>query len=234
MWWGRRGIEEPIEDEEFDWDLTRMDTDTLAGSYSRGQVNAFGEIWRRHYGRMRAMAREELGPFRALSRLYEPDDALCDVAGRMIERALAGDWADEIACGNDFWRFFHNVLRQCIRDEQDRLSAIKRGGEGSRKSPPGRPRRRTFFGRRPSVQEEEDTLDLIASKEPTPEVIAMTEDLIARLFDRLDDGLRLVASLRLSNRPVPLIAEETGLSERTVARRLKEIRRIWKRSGLLD
>jgi ECF sigma factor len=62
----------------------------------------------------------------------------------------------------------------------------------------------------------------------------MSEDIMRRLFERLDEEQALVAEFRLANYRIPEIVAKTGLSRRTIARRLKEIRRIWDRSGLLD
>jgi RNA polymerase sigma factor (sigma-70 family) len=212
--------------------LVELDTGDLFERFVIGENRAFGEIWRRHYRRMRAIARRYLQPYRELRSRYEADDFLDDVVGRLTKKALRGELV-RIGSSGEFWALFRKVLRQCIREEHQRLRAGKRGGEGMN-PPVGEGKRYSLFGwRGPDVPIAED-LDLIGSGDPDPEILAMTEETIGRLFDLLDEEQALISHLRLALFTVPEIKERTGLSERTIARRLKEIRRIWKRSGLLD
>jgi hypothetical protein len=118
-------------------DLACLDTDALVVQLVRGQINALGEIWRRHCGRMHSMARLDLRPFQELNRLCEADDILRKAAADLTWRALTGGLINKVSCRNDCWLLFRDVLRHCIRDAQERNSAIKRGGEGSKKRPAG-------------------------------------------------------------------------------------------------
>jgi RNA polymerase sigma factor (sigma-70 family) len=213
--------------------LADLDSDALIRRYVRGDDLALGEIWRRYQGRMRAMATYYLRRYRDLGRHYDADDAVCEAMHRLAQRAHGAEHVDRITCSNDFWLFFRNLLRQCIRDECDRQAAIKRGGGGSkRRSRDGA--RRSPSGRPSTDGDVADNLQAVASREPSPESVVLGEELTWRLMGLLDDEQRLIAGLRLSGRSVPEIVRETGRSERTVFRRLTEIRQIWGRSGLLD
>jgi RNA polymerase sigma factor (sigma-70 family) len=217
---------------EVEEDLVEIDTGDLFERFVCGENRAFGEIWRRHYRRMRAIAGRYLQPYRELGSRYEADDFLDEVVGRLTKKALRGEVV-RVGSSGEFWTLFRKVLRQCIREEHQRLCAGKRGGDGAK--PPVRAGKRyiLFGGRRADDAVAED-LDLIGAGDPDPELLAMTEETIGRLFDLLDEEQALISHLRLALFTVPEIAERTGLSERTIARRLKEIRRIWERAGLLD
>jgi len=97
----------------------------------------------------------------------------------------------------------------------------------------GGKRRWPFAGWR-VADEAPDKLNLIASNRPGPDAIAMTEDILRRLFGLLDQQQVLILKLRLANHSVPSIVDVTGIPKRTIQRRLKEIRRIWDEADLLD
>jgi len=66
--------------------------------------------------------------------------------------------------------------------------------------------------------------------EPTPALMAMLDEENSRLLDKLrDDVLRQIALLRLSGHTNEEIAEETGISLRSVERKLGLIRTAWSR-----
>lgn len=231
--WLTRKKEDPTPDDDVEVNWKSLDTHSLAGRCARGQSDAFGEIWSRHHGRMRAMAIRLLRPYRELRRIYAVDDALIDAAYEVTWRARAGVLVDKMNCREDFWPYFRDVLRQCIRDEDERHSALKRGGDGSRR-PASSGGRRGFFGLGRGGKDECDDLDRIVSRELGPEAIVLTEDLMRRLLELLDEEDGLIVSLLFSQRSVAEIAEAVGLSRRTISRRIKEIRRIWSQSGELD
>jgi RNA polymerase sigma factor (sigma-70 family) len=206
--------------------LERMDTKDLLERIICGESQAIGEIWRRHYGRMHELATRSLRRYRGLSRRYEADEFLHDVVGRLTKLAVRGKLRVDTSLADDFWLLFRDVLRQSIRDEVQRISAIKRGGNGSKNPDREGKRRAAFQGPRvgPAVPED---LDMIESRELGPEPLAMLDEVMQRLFDRLNEQQKLVLTYRLSLMDIPEIAEKTGLSERTISRHVKEIQRIY-------
>ena len=71
-------------------------------------------------------------------------------------------------------------------------------------------------------------LDLVTSREPSPEAIAIFAEQCQRLFESLgDESLRQVVSLRLEGFTGEEIAERLGCNRRTVTRKLELIRETW-------
>lgn len=233
FWFGRRR-DEPEPEPELAPEQINPETPDFLKTLARGQTDALGEIWRRHYRRMLVMARHYLDPHPELRQLLEADDVLGEAAARLTLEALAGGLIDKFSCRNDFWLYFRKVLRQCVREERERNARLKRGGEGMEHATGAAdqwPVCRTHLRSGTVVI---DDLDLIAARKPGHEIYVQTEDVIRRLYDLLNEEQKLVASLRASNYSVHEIAEKMRASERTVARRLEEIREIWDRSGLVE
>lgn len=75
-------------------------------------------------------------------------------------------------------------------------------------------------------------LDWIPDREPTPEeAVGFAED-VRRLLECLDDDLRQVALWKLDDCTNQEIAAKLNCVPRTVERKLRVIRSIWKREGL--
>jgi len=73
-------------------------------------------------------------------------------------------------------------------------------------------------------------VDQLEGSEPSPELAAMLVEQRAALIDRLRDGvLRQIAELHLDGFTSSEIAENLGVSERTIQRKLDLIRRAWQR-----
>jgi len=73
-------------------------------------------------------------------------------------------------------------------------------------------------------------VDQLEGSEPSPELAAMMVEERSVLIDRLrDDTLRQIAELHLDGFTSPEIAENLGVSERTIQRKLELIRRAWQR-----
>ena len=90
----------------------------------------------------------------------------------------------------------------------------------------GRKKRSRDFS---SIQEDDDrAIDLIIGKEPTPEfAFQVAEELHLRLASLSDDQLREIACLKLDNYTNREIANLLDVSNTTVERRLRLIRKEW-------
>ncbi len=71
-------------------------------------------------------------------------------------------------------------------------------------------------------------LEVALGREPTPDLAAEVAEECQRLFDLLDEKLRVVAKLRMEGRTNQEIADICGCTERTVERRVRMIRKLWK------
>jgi DNA-directed RNA polymerase specialized sigma24 family protein len=76
-------------------------------------------------------------------------------------------------------------------------------------------------------------LDRVVGREPTPEFAAQVAEECGRLLDRLGDGeLRSVACWKMEGHTNSEIAAKLGCMERTVERKLVQIRERWSREEL--
>ena len=75
-------------------------------------------------------------------------------------------------------------------------------------------------------------LDWVPDREPTPEEAASFAEDVGRLLECLDDDLRQVALWKLDDCTNEEIAAKLDCVPRTVERKLRVIRSIWKREGL--
>ena len=74
-------------------------------------------------------------------------------------------------------------------------------------------------------------LGQVIGREPSPELIAAMREEWTELMKRLDAKEQSIALLWLENATVPAICDATGISERTVARKLAKIRRLIRELG---
>lgn len=70
----------------------------------------------------------------------------------------------------------------------------------------------------------DDAMPWIAADEPTPDEVTELTDLVEHLFAELDDDARKVVELRLQGFEVREIAEQVGMSERSTARKIDQIK----------
>jgi len=72
-------------------------------------------------------------------------------------------------------------------------------------------------------------LQQLLGSEPTPEYAAQVAEKVRRLLDGLNEELRLVAVAKMVGSGNAEIATRFEVTERTVARRLRVIRSLWRR-----
>jgi hypothetical protein len=198
------------------------------------QLDGLGEIVRRFYPRLRALAKRRLERERIAESLYEPDEALNSALSKMILLVLSGR-VESIDGVDGFWRLYRKILAWKIMTASDRLDALKRGGPGIRKTS------RSVVAAEgsdeatgPAADAVPDDLDLFKSNLLPADVMAISSEVTERLIDLLQPDLQSVVRMRLDGRTIPQMAAVFGVSPRSVDRMLEMIRRIWASSGLLD
>ena len=198
------------------------------------QLDGLGEIVRRFYPRLRALAKRRLERERIAESLYEPDEALNSALSKMIFLVLSGR-VESIDGVDGFWRLYRKILAWKIMTASDRLDALKRGGPGIRKtSRSGVATERSDEALGPVADAVPDDLDLFKSNLLPADVMAISGEVTERLIDLLQPDLQSVVRMRLDGRTIPQMAAVFGVSPRSVDRMLEMIRRIWASSGLLD
>jgi DNA-directed RNA polymerase specialized sigma24 family protein len=168
-----------------------------------GEAAAADQLWHAYFRRLVGLARAKLGT-RSHPWADEEDVALS--AFKSLCLGAARGRFPELHDRDNLWPLLVVLTAHKATDLIKHQQRQKRGG-----------------GYRPDAGD----LEMILSREPTPEFSAMVAENCAKLLDRLDLPLRQIAQLRLDGYTNIEIATQLGCALRTVERRLELIRRIW-------
>jgi RNA polymerase sigma-70 factor (ECF subfamily) len=171
-----------------------------------GNQNAAATLFRRYAERLIALARSRLSA--RLKRHLDPEDVVQEAFVSFFHGARLGRYALERS--GDLWRLLVVITLHKLQHEVERYSTGKRalGRECHLEAKRGRHKR------------QEQLLD----REPTPVVAAALADLVNRLLSRLDPARRRMVELRLQGWHIRDIAAELTSNERTIRRRLEQIK----------
>ncbi len=174
----------------------------LLANVRAGDEQAAAAIFERYVQRLTLLARARLSP--RLASRSDPEDIVMSAWRSFFVAARAGRF--KLERSGDLWRLLvsitmHKLYRQVRRD-----SAVKRA-----------------IGREQSVDWHDDHWQPIDDREPTPDEAVTLADELESILARLEPVRRRVLELRLQDEPLPVIARETGRSERTVRRILAEL-----------
>lgn len=176
----------------------------------RGDDAAAGGLWAAYFARMVAVAGRKLA---AAGRGADDEDAALSAFKSFCLGAKAGRFPQLTDRGNLWPLLLALTSHKCV-DQVRRATRLKRGG------PEG------------AVAAE---LDLITSREPTPELLAEVNERLAGLLDRLDrtgdPALRRIAVWKLEGESTDDIAARLGCSRRTVERKLAVVELVWDRAA---
>jgi DNA-directed RNA polymerase specialized sigma24 family protein len=176
----------------------------------RGDDDAAGRLWATYFARMVAAAGRRLA---AAGRSADGEDAALSAFKSFCLGARAGRFP-QLADRDNLWPLLLALTSHKCVDEVRRQTRQKRGGLSGAAAA---------------------ELDLITSREPTPELLAEVGDCLAGLLDRLDrtgdPSLRQVAVGRLEGDSAAEIAARLGCSRRSVERKLRVIEQVWERGG---
>lgn len=170
------------------------------------------ELWDRYFRRIVALAKAKLG---ALPKGPADEEDVAISAMQSLFHGFERDRFPNLQDRDNLWSLLAKITARKAINERHKQNAQKRGG-GQPKIPIGPQEGLTGAGYDPS----DDDLG--------PEFIVAMEDEIRRLMDSLpDDTLRRVAGRKLEGWTSGEIAEEMGVVERTVERKLSLIRACW-------
>ena len=180
-----------------------------------GRDVAAQKIWERYFERLVRVAARQLGS--APRRIADEEDVVVSVFESLCKGAEAGRF-EQLQDRDDLWKLLTAIAGMKAVDQIRRQTAKKRGGEnvggesfvaGTNTSQPA-------------------GFDQFMHSEPTPEFLAVMEEQQQAMFRSLpDSSQREVARLRFEGYTNEEIAEQTGISLRSVERKLKVIREIW-------
>jgi DNA-directed RNA polymerase specialized sigma24 family protein len=174
--------------------------------------SALGEIWRRFFPRLAGLARKTLS---GLPRCHADADDVAQSALVSFWRAIERGRAFELADREDLWNLLGVMTVRKARRQVRRESAQKRGG--------GRTYRESDLGAGGSDECSLAGLDQLLADTPPTEFDLYCEELLLAL----DDDLRTAAVLRLQGHSTAEIAGLLECNQRSVQRRLEDVRKQW-------
>jgi DNA-directed RNA polymerase specialized sigma24 family protein len=167
--------------------------------------------------------------FRPLVRLAEaklPGHARRELDGEDVALSAFDSFCGRVSRGqfpqladrNDFWRLLATITVSKVIDTVRHQTRQKRGGG--------------FVVGESAIMDGDPVaagMDRLPSREATPEFTVESAEAYERLFDKLGDPmLRTIALLRLDGHSSKEIATAIGTSSRTVDRKIRLIRVIWR------
>lgn len=185
------------------------------GDLKDGQDAASQKIWERYFDRLVRVAKRQLGS--APRRIADEEDVAVSVFDSLCKGAAEGRF-DRLKDRDDLWKLLTAISGMKAVDQIRRQTAQKRGGENVRGESIVAGAGASQLG----------GFDQFVHDEPTPEFLALMDEQQQQMFRALpDDTQRDVARLRFEGYANEEIAEELGMSLRSVERKLKVIREIW-------
>lgn len=180
----------------------------LFAQFRDGDQDAARQLYERLYPRLLGIARSILE--RSPRRNSEPEDAVLSALGSFWRKLEAGQFADDLS-GDDLWGLLITMTARKARNHLRHERAAKRGGA---KSP----------------ESLNDVLldGLAQDNRPGGEPqLAEIEATANELIDLLPYELRTVAVLKLMEFSHREMAEVLECNERTIQRRVNDIRNAW-------
>ena len=189
---------------ESDGSVTRFLHQMMAGDDA-----AVTMLWERFLPRLLGLARRTLGS--RPQRMSDAQDAVQSAFASFWKRAVDGEFGNELDRDN-LWNLLGLItVRKSLKQVRHERAARRGGGrvvtEGALVRPDGKRQSLDEFSRELSPVE----LDIHSSE----------------LLDRLTDELKEIALLRLLGYRNSEIAERCNCSERSIERKLAEIRELW-------
>jgi RNA polymerase sigma factor (sigma-70 family) len=179
----------------------------------QGDAGAVRLIWERYYPRLVRLAREKLA---ATPRATADEEDVALSAMDRFFRAVQGGRYPDLADRDGLWRLLLRITTRRALDLARRERSQRRGGGGERD--------RLMIG-----DAADEGLSALNAAEPSPAFAAEMADTCRNLLERLPDAdLRTLAVAKLEGYANAEVAERLGCSLRTVERRLRLIRDLWR------
>lgn len=171
------------------------------------------ELWDRYFRRIVALAKAKLG---SLPKGPSDEEDVAISAMQSLFDGFAGDRFPQLNDRNNLWSLLAKITARKAINERQKQTAQKRGG--------GQPRMRIG-----AADDDDGTPGFDPSDDELgPEFIVAMQEEMCRLMDGLpDQTLRRIAARKLEGWSSAEIAQELGVVERTVERKLALIRASW-------
>lgn len=192
-------------------------------SLKEGNDEASQRLWERYAMQLVELARRRMQG--APKRVADEEDIAASVFQSLCRGAAAGR-LQNVKNRDDLWWLLLAITKQKVVDYVRRETAQKRGAG----------RIQFELGVNGSADQSRGyMLDQLISAEPTPDFIVALQEQHDRLLTLLrDDHLRKVAVFRIEGYTVVEIAQDLGVSTRSIERKLALIRGVWARELELE
>ncbi len=187
-------------------DPASEDIPTLFQRLTCRDAEAFGEICRRLWGRLIAVARSRVRREPDLCPVYDEEDALNSGLNLMWQSFLTDNLVPPDGL-DDFLRLARTFIVRRITHKLRQVRSTKRQPAGWVYVP--------------------DDLDIFACGLPRPEVELISNDMVNWLLSLLCREARAIVELRLEGNTIDQIAEPRGKPRRNIERMFQEIRATW-------
>ncbi|MEO1618090.1 MAG: ECF-type sigma factor [Planctomycetota bacterium] len=203
-------------------DTPQLDHESLTRWHAKlrdGNSEATTLLWERYFDRMVALAKRKLRHSQRVAR--DEEDVAMSAFKSFCLGLRQGRFLREDG-GANLWPLLVTLTINKAIDQVRQNTRIKRGGGGAHAGAEAAP---------VNFQTAQEVLDHVASRTPSPDMIAATNDAFDRLFETLDqsgdDQLRDIALASFQGESPQEIAEALGCSSRTVQRKLRTIKALW-------
>ena len=166
------------------------------------------EIWNRYFPKLAVVARRHLAP--ATRRTVDEEDVALSALNAFFFKVSSGQLS-RLSDRAQLWALLTTIATHKAINVRRKHVAKKRGG--------GMVHGDSWFST--------DELRNLATADPGPQELAEFRELVTNMLEQLDPTLKKIAHNKLIGKPDWEIAEELGVSPRTVARKLMRIRSLW-------
>jgi DNA-directed RNA polymerase specialized sigma24 family protein len=181
-----------------------------------GDQDAARLLWQRYYQELVELARARLGT--TPRRMSDEEDVALSVMRCLYDGAERGQLAAMVN-RQELWRLLAAITIRKVIDHQRHLTKKKRGS--------GRVRGDSVL-QAGNGDRGDAGFDEFLGEDATPEVEAIAAEEFQRLMVLLDDDrLRRIAQFKLDGFTNEEIAQQLGLTARSIERKLQQIRKIW-------
>jgi len=182
-----------------------------------GDDVAASELWKRYYQRVAQLARRRLGD--ASRRVVDEEDVALAVFQELCEGAGRGRFK-QLTDRNDLWQVLVMITRQKAVDQVRRQTRAKRGSGAVGGESVWMPIEAAGGAR---------GIEQVAVEAPTPDYLCSLDEQHRKLIELLpDETLRQIALWRLESYTAEEIAGRLLVSTRSVERKLRMIRDVWR------
>jgi DNA-directed RNA polymerase specialized sigma24 family protein len=179
-----------------------------------GDSQAAERLWQEYFVRLSAYAKRKLSQLP--NRTADEEDVALSAFDSLCRGAAQGRYP-RLADRDSLWPLLALIAARKVCDAATRERRQKRGGGTVRSESELSPSDSCQFG-----------FDQVLAHQPTPEQAALMGEECERLLATLSDANRRIVLLKLDGFTNHEIAEKVGVALRTIERKLKLIRRIWK------